>query len=214
MSEIVTPMPSEEGYAQIHELEDDGEQQREVYARFGLAVYSAQVLETGIANLISFTELIAGRPTTVEDFDVRIKRLWTRTLGALLKEVESGSMLGRGELDLCQQALAERNRITHRFWRESIENTVTPWGRQRLLDQVDAARRLFIRANDASDEMFFRVAAARGITKELALSMVREMQADVIDKDDREHRPAWTTPLRFGAGGRPPMRMWGPEPAV
>ena len=41
--------------------EDDGEHEKEVFARFGLAMYRAQVLEHGIVNALAVLDLIPSR---------------------------------------------------------------------------------------------------------------------------------------------------------
>jgi hypothetical protein len=173
-------MPTDEGHALISELDaDSGDQHREVYARFGVAVYYAQVFEAGIANLILISERMQGRHLSDSDVDSRFEALWRKTLGTLLALVRDGQLLGTDELDLCQDALATRNRLIHRFWRDEIEHTITPDGRQYLCDEVDAMRRLFIRADKAATEVMLRIGAPGGLTAEMIQEAMEKMKADV-----------------------------------
>jgi len=76
-------MPDADGHDLIAEL-DDGDRQREVYARFGLAVYMAQVFEHGLVNLVVFVERLAGKISTADDWDDRFEALVRNTMGGLV----------------------------------------------------------------------------------------------------------------------------------
>lgn len=63
---------------------DRDELVRDVYAHFGLALYSAQVLEHGLANAMAFAAIAAGRLPTLEDYDAFLAQTFDRTLGGLI----------------------------------------------------------------------------------------------------------------------------------
>ncbi len=133
--------------ARIDELDDNGDQQREVYARFGLAVYMAQVFEAGVSNLIVVAEGVEGRLTSRQEVDRRFDELYRQVLGRLVRVLEQDQRIDEKDLSVCRRALDERNRLMHHYWREQITSMATPAGRQRMVDELDAARELFQQAD-------------------------------------------------------------------
>ena len=53
--------------------EPDGDDTKEVYAFFGLAAYSGQVLERGLLNLATIMRLRATGAATVDDYESRVR---------------------------------------------------------------------------------------------------------------------------------------------
>jgi hypothetical protein len=172
-------MPNDEGRALISELDED-ERVREVYARFGLAVFFAQVFEAGVVNLIFFSERLEGRWVSDEEIDRRFDELYGHVLGKLVRMLESQGRLPEPDLDLCRQALKERNRLAHRFWREAVENFMTPRGMQRLLDDVDGCRALFVQADEVTTALLHELGSPHGLTPEAV-----EQQAERIREQVR-----------------------------
>jgi hypothetical protein len=89
-------------------VEDEDEQIKEVYARFGLAVYYAQVLEHGIATALLVLGLIPTRrhlAPSVEDWakevDAFMDRHFEDTMGRLISSLRSVTSLGDNLGKLC-----------------------------------------------------------------------------------------------------------------
>lgn len=181
-------MPNAEGHALISELAED-EQMREVYARFGLTVYFAQVFEAGAVNVIVLQDIIDGKVQSAEGVDEHFDRLFAAVLGRHVGTL--ADRLAAEDVQLCRQALAERNRLAHRYWREEIEKTATEEGRQSMVDDLDVARDLFMRADDALERVVYRIGEPVGVTSELVQEMVEEMRQG--------------TPLSSHAVDRPPL---------
>jgi len=53
----------------IKEMDDESWQTREVYAKYGLAMYLAQCLETGLVNLLVYLEVKDGDKINSVDID-------------------------------------------------------------------------------------------------------------------------------------------------
>jgi hypothetical protein len=79
----------------MHEPHDaDGEQVKEVYARFGLAVYFAQVLEHGIVNALVILDLIPSRRHLARsadewgsEVDAFMDRHFQATMGRMMRNL-------------------------------------------------------------------------------------------------------------------------------
>ena len=123
------------------------DQIREVFARFGLAIYQAQCLERQLA-LILATKYGPG-PTSAE-FDGMLEDLFSRTLGTLVIEIRTVAHLSGDEEKRLQQGLNTRNWLTHRyFWERSIE-LLSESGRASMIEELqDAADSLH-----SLDELF------------------------------------------------------------
>src|SRR5258707_9358823 len=108
----------------IAAMDDEGEQIKEVYARFGLAVYFAQVLEHGIVNALLIVSLIPSRrhlvPSIEEwaaEVDAFTGRHFEDTMGRLIKSLRSVTTLGVGLEVLLRDALGKRNWLVHDYFR-------------------------------------------------------------------------------------------------
>ena len=62
---------------------------REVFANFGLALYSAQVLEHGIINLVVWSGLRDGRYRAYEETEAASAELFRQTMGVVKKNLLS-----------------------------------------------------------------------------------------------------------------------------
>jgi hypothetical protein len=96
---------------------------REVYARFGLAVYFAQVFEAGAVNIIVLQDILDEQLRSASEVDEHFDRLFKAVLGRHVRTLSE--RLPSTQLQLCRDALATRNRLVHHYWYEQIEKTMT-----------------------------------------------------------------------------------------
>lgn len=102
---------------------------REIFARFGLAMYCAQVLEHGIVNL--WTGLRDGTITSREDMEADYMALFERTMGQLNTTLRSRRPDYSDVEDGLRRALALRNFLAHRYFRERAAAFMTKEGRHK-----------------------------------------------------------------------------------
>jgi hypothetical protein len=117
-------------------------EQREVYAKFGLAIYFCQVVEVGLINhLALLRRMKSGKPMTTEQVDQLITRLVANPLGKNLKEVRD--LFGdRGTWileDNLRRVLALRNQLVHHWMRERVIRQGTSENRLAMIAELDAA---------------------------------------------------------------------------
>ena len=154
---------------------------KEVYARFGLAVYFAQVLEHGIVNALVSIDLIPNRrkhARTAEEWgamvDSFMSRHFEKTMGRMLHELRSVTAVPADLEGLLRDALHRRNRLAHDFFRERAEDFLNATGRSAMLTEVDECRTAFQVADDRLDEVVAPMRRAAGLTDEL---IAREFDA-------------------------------------
>ena len=97
-------------------LEDDSGQ-REVYERYGIAMYQAQVLEHLITQTLSVAKTAAKQFRTREEVSRDYDSNYTKTLGTLIGLLRPYIEDSRLEKEL-RAALETRNRLAHHFFWE------------------------------------------------------------------------------------------------
>src|ERR1700674_694595 len=138
---------------------DENPEIRDLYAEAGLALYFAQVLEHGIINILVLGHAMAvkktvRRPITQENISRYLgkaqeieQRHYKQTLGVLLISLrKSGVPLPDPLVSLLTTALAHRNRLAHRFFRERALELGNSPGRQSLLVELKDIQKVFTEA--------------------------------------------------------------------
>ena len=161
----------------------DGEEHvKEVYARFGLAVYYAQVLEHGLVNALTVLDLIPSRRHLARshdewgaEVDAFTNRHFETTMGRMLKTLRGVTQVGAELEGLLRDALTKRNWLVHDFFRDRVAEFLSVAGRERLLDEVDACRELFQRADQRLEAIAEPLRKKAGITDEMLEREYRRM---------------------------------------
>jgi hypothetical protein len=112
----------------------------DVYRKFGHAAEAAQLLETTLANLLFVHGAASARQFENPDSDQArdlLKYVDRQSLGQLLKSLKlPTASLARLET-LLAQALAQRNRLTHSFYREHNFRINTDDGRAIMMKDLE-----------------------------------------------------------------------------
>jgi len=155
-------------------MDAESEHCKEVYCRFGLAMYEAQVLEHGIVNALVIVDLIPerrhlarSRAEWEKDFDEFMGQHFKHTMGRLLRDLGSVTKLPPDLNDLLTRALEKRNWLAHEFFRERATQFVTAKGRDQMLSEVDECAALFRAADEALVNVTEPLRTKQGITNEM-----------------------------------------------
>lgn len=167
-------VPDNWGYDLIAELPDDGSRQKEVFARFGLTAFKAQVFDHALVNLLAVAGTIDDQMSQ-DEIDQCLERLFKKTSGQLVNDVSSQSRLEAQDLQTCKSAVSERNRLIHRFFREHADNFMTSHGQQAMLDDLGTIQEIIQRADDACNRVMMRIGAPYGLTDEAVEAQMDEM---------------------------------------
>ena len=166
--------------------EPDGDDDKEVFAFFGLAAYCAQVLEQGLINPLVGLQLANLSPVTREEFESAFEKADKRTMGRVLKAIGKHVQMPTDTERLLGRALDGRNDLCHTFFRRHDENMLSRSGRK-MIAELRQLTALFQRA-DQFDEMsatlFDRIGIPRQLVEaEIAAGMVRAKLRDEMDGD-------------------------------
>ena len=149
--------------------------QKEVYAFFGLAAYSAQVLEKGFVNLV-VTFKTVGLPITRADFDMIFEAHDSRTLGQLLRAArehhipipdETGKMFAT--------ALEQRNYLNHDFFAEHAAHFMTESGRRIMIQRLGDLIQLFKEADQHCEPIYKPLLERMGVSEDLLKKTAQEL---------------------------------------
>lgn len=125
------------------EIDPGDHHTREMYARYGLAMYFAQVVEAGIKNALVMAELADAQFTTIEDFDAASATNFKTVLGRLIEKFKPFLAADEPFADDLQLALMTRNQLAHHFFWNRAPDAMTWNGRERMMRECDAATALF-----------------------------------------------------------------------
>jgi hypothetical protein len=115
---------------------DDGEQHKEVYARFGLAAYWAQCIETSL-NLFYLMYPRVNNPTlTVATLDSMEASRRKQTLGQLINDFRKYVELDAGSEQLLRNALDKRNFLMHRYFEDRADYFMSKGGRTQMIEEL------------------------------------------------------------------------------
>jgi hypothetical protein len=161
-------------------LEDIGPEDwlvREVFAHFGAATYSSQVLEHGIVNLVVWSGVRDRRYRVLEETETANAELLRQTLGSVRK-----ILLSRrpdiGHLDdLLLRAVRLRNFLAHEYFRQRAAAFMTEDGRNQMIEELDQAKAFFEEVDAKLSPLTAQIIEVMGITRHMPEAMEDARQA-------------------------------------
>ena len=167
-------------------MKDDplGEHVKTVYAHFGLAVYSSQVLEHGLANAMLIFQLVpraaavakpSSWPSRVDSF---IEEQFQETLGRLIRKLQKVASVPSHLEQLLARALERRNWLSHHYFRERATEFLSAAGRDTMIAELEEAQALFQEADAALEAVSKPVRERYGYTEALLTRIEEQMRRD------------------------------------
>lgn len=159
---------------------------REVYARYGLAMYMAQVLEHAIVNLLLVLRFLPTRPKHKDAvsweaaFDDFYAGEFGKTFGNMLRKLESLELVPVVLLARLRQAKEVRDVLAHSFFRDNDLAFMTQHGRAQMIAFCDNAIVEFKAIDTELDELCAPHRGRYGMTEEWLERKFQEMQAQAI----------------------------------
>ncbi len=146
--------------------DSESEQKREVFARFGLAMYWSQCLERQLA-LILVTKYGPG-PNNISgtERDKILDGLFSKTLGTLVNKVGMAPQLSEDDKEQLSKAGDKRNWLAHDYFWDRAKEILSESGRTLMIEELEEAANFF----EALDELFTKSTVAwleeAGITQQ------------------------------------------------
>lgn len=166
-------------------MDEESEHVKEVYARFGFAVYQAQVLEHGIVNALVLLDLIPSRrhlARSAEEWgsavDNFMSRNFEKTMGRMIKDLKTVASVPGDLEEMLTIALTKRNWLAHDFFREHAEDFMNASGRDRMIAEAGQCREIFVAADQRLFEVTTPLRIASGLTDEMLAKEYNSMRAE------------------------------------
>jgi hypothetical protein len=146
---------------------------KEVYARFGLAYYQAEVLHRGLCNLYAAFQVPSTGPIIQPRIEEHLRTAFESTLGQLISKLKAS--LPATLIPSLERAAARRNFLAHYFWFERAPLFANSPGITSMINELSADTDLFT-SLDAEIERLIEPSNARfGITPDY----LREVSAQI-----------------------------------
>jgi hypothetical protein len=140
--------------------------EKEVYAFFGLAAYTAQVLERGVI-ILSVVMRIGSIPKVTRNLiDELYANFEAKTFGRLLKYARNSNVIQGDLFDDLDNALQLRNKLIHRFFYENAENFMSIQGRKIMIDELRSMSNIFEKIDQKLEPISLSLWEKYGVTKE------------------------------------------------
>ena len=159
-------------------FEIDPEQTREVFARFGLAMYQAQRLERQLAIILA-TKYGPG-PFKVgrTEFDSILENLFSKSFGQLVSTITKLSALSQDEGEQLRKALENRNWLAHRYFWERAADFLTESGRDSMINELHETAEQFDRLDELFTGKTVEWANSVGISQEMLNQQLERLLKD------------------------------------
>jgi hypothetical protein len=160
----------------------DDAQVREVYSRFGLAMFMAQVLEHGMVNALLVLRLMptmkdhADRSSWDEAFDRFFDAELAKTFGNMVRALEQTGAFAPDLIARLGTAKVQRDHLAHRFFREHDLNFMTRPGRTKMIAECEVLIELFKGIDREVESLVAPQRERFGITSEWIEEHVRIME--------------------------------------
>jgi hypothetical protein len=165
----------------LEDIEPEGWLSREVFARFGLAIYASQVLEHGIVNLVVWSGLRDGRYRVYEETEAANTELFRQTLGSV-KKILLSRRPDIGHLDeLLLRAVRLRNFLAHEYFRQRAAVFLTEAGKNQMIEELTKATAFFEDVDAKLSPLTRQIIEVMGITKHMPEALEDARQAGFGD---------------------------------
>lgn len=128
---------------------------KEVYARYGLAMYFAQCIEHGIVNTLCYFDLLPhAKPTdTVFEFDLFMDKHFATTMGKMIRSLEATTKVSTDLSALLNQTKNNRNFLAHNYFRERALEFKTKEGCLKMIEELKLIESQFNETDKALDKL-------------------------------------------------------------
>ena len=160
-------------------LDPESEQIREVFARFGLAIYNAQGLERALVIILATKYGPGPSRITRTQLDKIFERLESKTLGHLVDKIVRH--ISEDEQARLEKALRVRNWLAHEYFWERATTVVSETGRSSMVDELQEAADEFRALDILFTEKTMEWGATVGVTRDLVQKEVERLLKPLSD---------------------------------
>jgi hypothetical protein len=161
-------------------LSSDGERIKHVYASYGLAVYLAQCLESGLINLSVVEGRVCGEIHFRHEADALDEWISRKTLGAMLIRMKSAVEIDQPGVEALDRALRARNALIHGFFYRHALQFMNKVGQRKMLEELSQTAGTFKLATVLVDTVTGVLFKVLGISQEQIDQEYNRLHAEVL----------------------------------
>jgi len=154
-------------------MDKENQQCKDVYAYFGLAIYSSQCLEQAMIILITLLDLLPKSHTIGPDhtnreevYDKFVSDENKRTMGRLLGRLQALGIQTELENNL-KEALEVRNWLAHSYFTDRVMEFMNEKGRKIMITELIKIQQKFTKVEDEVHEFQGSLGLKYGITEDV-----------------------------------------------
>lgn len=156
-------------------LEPTSDDVKEVYARFGLAYYHAEVLYRGLCNLYCESQVPPSGPVTRHRVEEHLRTASEMTLGQLLPRLQT--ILPPELNERMAVALERRNFIAHHFWYEHAHLMPSLSGIESMVAELTQDTDLFRELDKEVEKIIEPLHTRVRMTPEFIVTVLEEIKS-------------------------------------
>ena len=145
----------------------DARQRREVFARFGLAIYYAQCLEQQIGMMLASMynrEFLEVQP---KDRDGLFEREIAKTLGRMARDLETRAGISQALNERLCRAVEIRNWLAHDYFYQRMSEINSLEGRETMITELQEKADFLQELEQEFTDIMYKWMKQLGITKEV-----------------------------------------------
>lgn len=146
---------------------------KEVYTRFGLSYYLAEVLHRGLCNAYVFLSFEKAEQVTKPRIEEKFAFAFSLTLGQVIREVED--FLPSQLAIKLHVALDRRNFLAHHFWFERVHLMYNPQGLDQMLQELEEMSDLFNQLDEQINEYIKTRRSEFGVTNDVISTIMNDL---------------------------------------
>jgi hypothetical protein len=172
----------------ITDTSSKDEEVKEVYAHFGLAIYSAQCLEHGLVNAFIYLDLIPSKmpishsKAWEDSVDSFTSKHFEHTLGRMIKDLKKVTDVPLDLSDKLSKALIMRNWLVHDYFREHAKEFLFSSCRKNMIKELKDVTHLINEADKQLSITLDPILKKYGITEELITKTSNDMLSTFKDQ--------------------------------
>ena len=118
------------------QLDENAKRRRELFGRYGLAMYHAQCVEKSLAILTSCVFQKEFLKSSIEIREEIQSQSFTKTLGQLLPKLKSQVTIPPNLSNNLLDALRKRNWLAHDYFYDRAHDILTPDGNEKVIEEL------------------------------------------------------------------------------
>jgi hypothetical protein len=154
---------------ELEELDEDAQQRRETFARYGLVMYHTQCVEKSLAILVSTVfneEFLTSSSDRREEI---LDDVFAKTTGRLLIRLREKVTLPPNLDETLRDAHRKRNWLAHEYFWDRAGDLLTTAGRKKMIDELTVLYQFFsdvdVQLTPIYDEWIDKVGLRESIDK-------------------------------------------------